>query len=151
MSTARRSASASASIVPATATVPATAFVVVKEFSPKKRTLRNDNPRGNARLVASAVSIGFPILREGKISSECYLNPNREGRGGVFPYFSDILGVKILLVRYNDGTEKAIFSDKGDSDFYRTKYSREADATPEAVTSRALEHYKEAVQKAKTK
>jgi hypothetical protein len=140
-------ANRNASLAKATAKVET--FVVVKEFAPKKRTARNDNPRGNARLVASAVSIGFPILKEGKISSECYLNPNREGRGGVFPYFSDILGVKILLVRYSDGTEKAVFSDKGDSDFYRTKYSKEADATPEAVTSRALGHYKEAVEKAK--
>lgn len=149
---ARRSASASASALAKVAAAPIANTdngTVVKTFPSRKRTERNNNPKGNARLVAAAVSIGFPILREGKISSECFLNPNREGRGGVFPYFADILGSAIVVVKYSDGREIARFENSDDADFFRAKYSPLADCSPENVTSRTLSDFEAAVAKAK--
>lgn len=123
---------------------------IVEEFVSKKRKERNPNPRGNFRLFASALSgEGFPVYREGKNVSCNYINPNREGRGGVPRYVADGLGCTVVIVKYNDGREFVRFAAAEDSEFYIGLYAKAADCSPDNVRARALSDYRDSVAKAK--
>lgn len=137
------------SITKTTKTTGATTLTLVREFTPKRRAERNPAPRGNGRLFAAAFSQPFEILQEGKIVSLNYVNPNKDGRGGVLPYVAELTGCVVAIFKDAKGQEFARFKSEDDCNFYGQLYGQAADASPTNVKARAMADYQEAVAKAK--
>lgn len=130
-------------------TTGAIALTLVREFAPKRRAERNASPRGNGRLFAAAFSQPFDIVKDGKMVSLNYINPNKDGRGGVLPYVADLTGCVVAIFKDAKGQEFARFKSEDDCSFYGQLYGQVADASPANVRARAMADYREAVAKAK--
>lgn len=98
---------------------------------------RNGNPRGNPRdyfLPAILTGVNLNIIN--------FLNPNKEGRGGVIPYITDkTLGVKLHVVEYN-GQSYLLLPEGEDRDYFLS-FAAKFKLNGRGVISRALKDYTE--------